>query len=115
MGYCRAVRLGDVIEVSGTVASTPDGSVVAPQDAYLQTKDVLQTIGKALVELGASFSDVVRTRVFLTDISTWRDVGRAHHEVFGEILPASTVVEVAALLDPQHMVEIEATAITDKK
>lgn len=114
VGYSRAVRQGRLIEVSGTVASTPEGEVVAPGDPYLQTQHALRTIGDALAELGASFANVIRTRLFLTDISDWEMVGKAHGEVFGEIRPASSFVQVAALLHPDLVVEIEATAIVDE-
>lgn len=100
--------------MSGTVASTPEGEVVAPGDPYLQTQHALRTIGDALAELGASFANVIRTRLFLTDISDWEMVGKAHGEVFGEIRPASSFVQVAALLHPDLVVEIEATAIVDE-
>lgn len=113
VGYSRAVRRGNVVEVSGTSATRPDGSVVSPNDAYLQTVDVLQTILGAMAELGATAGDVVRTRAYLTDIGTWEQVGRAHGEVFGEILPACTFVEVSALMLPELVVEVEATAIIE--
>lgn len=111
VGYSRAVRVGNVIEVGGTSATTPDGEVIAPRDAYLQTQDILHTIADAIAELGGGMEDVVRTRAYLTDISQWEEVGRAHGEVFGDILPASTFVEVSNLLLPDLMVEIEATAL----
>lgn len=109
MGYSRAVRVGNVVEVSGTTAQ--DGDTVTGTDAYLQTKRVLEKIGEALAVAGASFADVVRTRIFVTDISQWEAVGRAHGEVFGAIRPATSMVEVRALIDPRMLVEIEATAI----
>ena len=110
VGYSRAVRHGDVIEVSGTSATRPDGTVVAPGDPYLQTGEVLRVVLEALAELDAGPEDVTRTRVYLTDISTWREVGRAHGEVFGLILPACTFVEVNALMLPGLVVELEASA-----
>ena len=109
MGYSRAVRMGNVVEVAGTTAQ--DGDAVTGTDAYTQTKRVLEKIGEALAAVGASFADVVRTRMFVTDIAQWEAVGRAHGEVFGTIRPATSMVEVKALIDPRLLVEIEATAI----
>ena len=110
VGYSRAVRVGNVVHVAGTTA-TVGGEVVGVDDAYEQTRVVLGIIRSALEEAGATLSDVVRTRIFVTDISRWEEVGRAHGEVFGAIRPAATMVQVAALIDPQHLVEIEAEAI----
>ena len=109
VGYSRAVRVGNVVEVAGTTAQDGDG--VTGADAYAQTKRALEKIGDALAAAGASFADVVRTRLFVTDISQWEAVGRAHGEVFCDIRPASSMVEVKALIDPRMLVEIEATAI----
>jgi len=109
VGYSRAVRVGNVVEVAGTTAK--DGDAVTGTDAYTQTKRVLEKIGEALAAVGASFADVVRTRMFVTDIAQWEAVGRAHGEVFGTIRPATSMVEVKALIDPRLLVEIEATAI----
>jgi enamine deaminase RidA (YjgF/YER057c/UK114 family) len=109
VGYSRAVRVGNVVEVAGTTAQ--DGHTVTGADAYAQTKRALEKIGEALTQAGATFQDVVRTRMFVTDISQWEAVGRAHGEVFGEIRPATSMVEVRALIDPRLLVEIEATAI----
>ena len=110
MGYSRAVRVGNVVEVAGTTAQ--DGDVITGgADVYAQTRRVLEKIGEALATAGASFADVVRTRIFVTDIAQWEAVGRAHGEVFGEIRPATTMVQVSALINPQLLVEIEATAI----
>ena len=109
VGYSRAVRVGNVVEVAGTTAQ--DGDLITGTDYYTQTKRVLTKIGEALVAAGASYQDVVRTRMFVTDISQWEEVGRAHGEVFGEIRPVTTMVEVKALIDPRLLVEIEATAI----
>lgn len=112
IGYARAVRIGNIIEVSGTTA-TVNGEVVGKNDPYLQTKTVLSIIEKALAEAGASMKDVVRTRIYVTDISKWEDVGKAHGEVFGKIKPATAMVEVKALINPDILVEIEATAILE--
>ena len=109
MGYSRAVRVGNVVEVAGTTAQ--DGDAMTGTDAYTQTKRVLEKIGEALAAAGASFEDVVRTRMFVTDIRQWEAIGRAHSEVFGHIRPATSMVQVAALIDPRMLVEIEATAI----
>ena len=110
VGYCRAVRLGNVIEVSGTVALR-DGVLQFAGDPYGQAKVALEIIGEALERAGASLTDVVRTRMYVTDISHWEEVGRAHGEVFAEIRPATTMVEVSALIAPEMLVEIEATAV----
>ncbi|OUJ69473.1 RidA family protein [Hymenobacter crusticola] len=109
VGYSRAVRVGNVVEVAGTTAQDGDGVLGA--DAYAQTKRALEKIGTALQEAGAAFEHVVRTRIYVTDITQWEAVGRAHGEVFGAIRPASSMVEVKALIDPRLLVEIEATAI----
>ncbi|MDQ2770458.1 MAG: RidA family protein [Bacteroidota bacterium] len=110
VGYSRAVRVGNVVEVAGTTAQ--DGAVVTGgADVYAQTKRALEKIGEALDAAGACFADVVRTRMFVTDIAQWEAVGRAHGEVFGEIRPVTSMVEVRALIDPRLLVEIEATAI----
>ena len=110
VGYSRAVQIGKRIEVAGTTA-VQDGEVVGKGDAYAQTKFIFQTIEKVLVEAGASMADVVRTRMFVTDISTWEAVGRAHGEFFKTIKPASTMLEVSGLINPEMLVEIEVTAI----
>ena len=111
IGYARAVRVGDVIEVSGTVAVDDQGNPVEVGDAYGQTHRILMIIQKAIEELGGSLSDVVRTRMYVTDISQWEKIGHAHGEYFKLIRPATTMVEVSRLLLPEHLVEIEATAI----
>lgn len=113
IGFSRAVRIGNVIEVAGTAPSAPDGSAIAPGDAYAQTKACLEIVRQAIEELGGTLRDVVRTRMFLTNVGRWEDVGRAHGEVFGEIRPASTMVGVVALLQPNWMIEIEATAVLE--
>lgn len=111
VGYCRAVRVGPHISVSGTAPVGDDGSVVGVGDAYVQTKRCIEIIEKALAEAGAGLADVVRTRMYVTDISQWEAVGRAHGEAFGDILPATAMVEVSQLIDAAMLVEIEADAI----
>ncbi len=110
IGYSRAVRVGSFVHVSGCTAMTPQG-LIGKGDAYAQTVQVLKTIGAALEKAGAKLEHVVRTRMYLTDISQWQEVGRAHGEVFGQILPATTMVEVSKLIDPDMLIEIEAEAI----
>lgn len=110
VGSSRAVRVGNAVHVAGTTA-TVEGEVVGVGDAHEQTRVVLEIIRAALAEAWASLEDVVRTRIFVTDISRWEEVGRAHGEVFGAIRPAATLVGVAALIDPQHLVQIETEAI----
>ena len=111
VGYCRAVRVGSHVAVTGTAAVGENGEVVGVGDANVQTRRCLEIIERALKDAGASLSDVVRTRIYVTDISQWEAVGRAHGEVFGEVYPATTMVEVSALIDPDMLVEIEADAI----
>ena len=111
VGYSRAVRAGSHVHVSGTVGVDANGQVVGPGDPYLQAKRALEIIGDALAQAGASFTHVVRTRVYVTDMSRWQDVGRAHGEVFGAIRPATSMIEVSGLIAPEFLVEIEAEAL----
>lgn len=111
VGYSRAVRVGRVVYVSGTTATDDAGAVVGPGDAYAQTRQAIANLAAALHQANATLKDVVRTRLFVTDIDRWRDVGRAHAEAFAEIAPACTMVQVARLIDPAMLVEIEAEAI----
>ena len=110
IGFSRATMIGNHIAVSGTAPIGPNSSTVGVGDAYVQTKRCLEIIGKALNDLGYGFGDVIRTRIFLVDIGNWEDVARAHGEVFGDIRPASTLVQVSGLIDPEWLVEIEADA-----
>ncbi len=110
VGYSRVVVHGDMAWVSGTTA-TVDGAVVQPGDAGAQTRQALVLVGEALERAGFTLADVVRTRLFVTDIARWEEVGRAHGEVFGDIRPATSMVQVAALIDPAMLVEIEADAV----
>ena len=111
VGYSRAVRVGNMVFVAGTTASTPEGGVVGAGDAYAQTKEILRRIELALQQAGASIRDVVQTRMYVTDMSRWEEFGRAHGEAFGEIRPAAAMVQVVALIDPQYLIEIEAVAV----
>jgi enamine deaminase RidA (YjgF/YER057c/UK114 family) len=110
IGYARAVRIGNVIEVTGTTSVGHSGEILAKGDAYGQAKIILEKIGIALQALGGTLQDVARTRMYVTDMSRWEEVGRAHGEYFKDILPATSMVEVKGLIDPDMLVEIEATA-----
>jgi len=110
VGYARALKIGNVIEISGTTA-TVNGEVVGKDDVYLQTKTILQKFEKVLSELGASMNDVVRTRIFCTDISQWEKIGKAHGEFFSEIKPTTGMYQISKLISDDLLVEIEATAI----
>jgi enamine deaminase RidA (YjgF/YER057c/UK114 family) len=111
VGYSRAVRVGPYVHVAGTTAVNGDGDLVGADDPYAQTAFILKKIETALQNVGAELSDVVRTRIYVTDVTDWDEVGRAHGEVFGQIRPAATLVEVTSLLEPEMLVEIEADAI----
>lgn len=113
MGYCRAVRRGPHVAVSGTAPVGPDGRVIAPGDGYAQATRCIEIVGAALAELGAGLADVVRTRMFVTDVSRWEEFGRAHRDAFGAHPPATTMVQVSGLIDPAMLIEIEADAIVD--
>jgi enamine deaminase RidA (YjgF/YER057c/UK114 family) len=113
VGYSRAIRTGNQVFIAGTTAVGPDGEVVGKGDPYLQARRCLEIIAAALAEAGAGLRHVVRTRMFVTDISRWEEFGRAHGEVFGEIRPATTMVQVASLISPGMLIEIEADAVID--
>ncbi len=110
VGYSRAVKIGNIIEVSGTVASDGD-QLIGKDNPYEQTKFAIQKIEKALIEAGATLADVIRTRIFVTDISQWPEIGRAHGEFFGDIRPCTTMLEVSKLISSDYLVEIEASAV----
>ena len=114
VGYSRAVRVGNHVFVSGTTATDEAGALVAPGDAYAQTIQVLENLKRALERAGSSMGDVVRTRMFVTDISQWKKYGRAHGEYFRDIRPATSMLEVRGLIDPAMMIEIEADALVSR-
>lgn len=111
VGYSRAVRVGNLVEVTGTVAVDEQNQLVGEDSAYAQTRFILQKIEKVLQQAGASLKDVIRTRLYVTDIGRWEEYGKAHGEFFRDIRPCTTMVEVSRLIDPVFLVEIEATAI----
>ncbi|GAB2674872.1 RidA family protein [Flavihumibacter cheonanensis] len=111
VGYSRAVKVGNIIEVTGTVAINEHNELVGADDAYAQTSFIIQKIARILEQAGAGLKDVVRTRLYVTDISRWEEYGRAHGEFFGSIKPCTTMVEVSSLIAPEYLIEIEATAI----
>lgn len=113
VGYSRAVRIDNVIEVTGTVAVDNNNNLVGGDDAYAQTKFIIQKIETVLQRAGASLKDVVRTRMFVTDISRWEEYGKAHGEFFKAIKPCTTMVEISRLISPEYLIEIEATAIIE--
>ena len=114
VGYSRAVRIGNVVEVAGTTAVDEQGNVVGQNDPGAQTRFILQKIEKALRQAGATLEDVIRTRIFVTDISRWEEIGRAHGDFFRTIKPVATMVEVNALISPELLVEIEVTAVINQ-
>lgn len=113
VGYSRAVKVGNIIEVSGTTATGKDGNIIGIDDPYLQTKTIIETAKNVLEEMGYSLDNVIRTRIYTTDISQWEAIGKAHGEYFGTIKPTTAMVEITKLINPDMLVEIEFTAIAD--
>jgi len=111
VGYSRAVKVGNIVEVTGTVAVNENSLLVGKDDAYTQTKFIIEKIEKVLIRAGSSLKDVVRTRMFVTDISRWEEYGKAHGEFFKDIKPCTSMIEVKGLIAPEYLIEIEATAI----
>jgi len=114
VGYSRAVRVGNTIEVTGTVAVDENSHLVGGNNAYEQTKFILQKIEKVLERAGATLKDVIRTRMFVTDISRWEEYGKAHGEFFKDIRPCTSMIEIKGLISPEYLIEIEATAVTSE-
>ncbi len=114
VGYSRAVRIGNTIEITGTVAVDDNSDLVGGNNAYEQTKFILQKIEKVLEKAGATLKDVVRTRMFVTDISRWEEYGKAHGEFFKDIKPCTSMIEIKSLIAPEYLIEIEATAVTSE-
>jgi enamine deaminase RidA (YjgF/YER057c/UK114 family) len=112
VGYSRAIKVGDMVYVSGTTGTDPSGKVLAPGDMYAQSVQAIRNIESALKRLGLGLEYVVRTRIYVTKIDRWEEVAKAHSEIFGEIHPATTMVEVSRFIDPEMLVEIEATAVS---
>ncbi|WP_422091597.1 RidA family protein [Tenacibaculum ovolyticum] len=111
VGYSRAVQIGNIIEISGTTATGKDGNIVGVNDSYLQTKTIIETVKKVLTNMDYSLKNIIRTRIYTTDISTWEAIGKAHGEYFGDIKPTTTMIEISGLVNPEMLVEIEFTAI----
>ena len=112
VGYSRAVKIGNIVEVTGTVAVDENSLLVGKDDAYAQTRFIIEKIEKVLQQAGASLKDVIRTRMFVTDISRWEEYGKAHGKFFKDIKPCTSMIEVSALIEPGYLIEIEASAIT---